>query len=195
MQTKKILLASGSPRRKELLARMGLEFGIMPCDAEEKYDPEMNPSEIARYLGRLKAEIVNKMVDGYVVIGADTIVVVDGHILGKPTDRHEAYSMLKKLSGSWHEVITGVCVFDGEECITDHVITRVHFVEMTEGEIEEYINTDEPYDKAGAYGVQGLAGMYIDSIEGDYYNIMGFPMAKIRSMLKEVSAMDGVKGQ
>lgn len=195
MQTKKILLASGSPRRKELLSRMGLEFDIMPCEAEEKYDPELNPVDIARYLGKLKAEIVNEMVEGYVVIGADTIVVADGHILGKPSGRDEAYNMLKKLSGSWHEVITGICIFDGEECLIDHVVTRVHFVKMAEQEIEAYIDTDEPYDKAGAYGVQGLAGMYIDSIEGDYYNIMGFPMARIRSMLKEVSAMDGVKGQ
>ncbi len=194
MQKKKIILASGSPRRKELLARMGLEFDLMPCDADEKYDKNLSPVEIVEHLAKLKAGITNKMVKDCIVIGADTIVAVDQLILGKPADKAEAYEMIKKLSGRWHDVITGICMYENDEYIIEHEITKVHFVKMSDNEIEKYINTDEPYDKAGAYGVQGLAGMYIDSIEGDYYNIMGFPMAKIRNMLKSLSVIDGMKG-
>ena len=166
----------------------------MPCDAEEKYDNSLSPAEIVKYLAKLKAETVNKMVEDSIVLGADTIVSVDEHILGKPADKAEAYNMIKKLSGRWHDVITGICMYYGNDYIIDYVVTKVHFVDMSEEEIISYINTNEPYDKAGAYGVQGMAGMYIDSIEGDYYNIMGFPMAKIRSMLKSLSAIDGMKG-
>ncbi len=194
MQKKKIILASGSPRRKELLARMGLEFDLMPCDADEKYDKSLSPVQVVEHLAKLKAGITNKMVKDCIVIGADTIVAVDQLILGKPEDKAEAYEMIKKLSGRWHDVITGICMYENDEYIIEHEITRVHFVKMSDNEIEKYINTDEPYDKAGAYGVQGLAGMYIDSIEGDYYNIMGFPMAKIRNMLKSLSVIDGMKG-
>jgi len=194
MIKKKIILASGSPRRRELLGRMGVEFDLMPCEAEEKYDSSLSPVEIVKYLAKQKAETVNKMVRDSIVIGADTIVSVDEHILGKPADKAQAYDMIKKLSGRWHDVITGICMYNEDEFIIDHVNTRVHFVDMSEDEINSYINTNEPYDKAGAYGVQGLAGMYIDAIEGDYYNIMGFPMAKVRNMLKSLSAMDGMKG-
>lgn len=194
MQKKKILLASGSPRRKELLARMGLEFDVMPCDIEEIYDESLSPICVVEYLAKLKAEYINSKIKDYVVIGSDTIVSVNDQILGKPKDKEDAYNMISALSGSWHEVITGICIFDGEECLVEHEITRVHFVDMTEEEIESYISLDEPYDKAGAYGVQAVAGMYIDSIEGDYYNIMGFPMARVLKMLKRMSVVSGVKG-
>ena len=134
------------------------------------------------------------LINDYVVIGADTIVSVEEYILGKPKDKDEAFAMIKKLSGRWHEVITGICIFDNEKLLLEHEITRVHFVKMSDDEIQNYVDTDEPYDKAGAYGVQGQAGVYIDSIEGDYYNIMGFPMAKVRNMLKSIWVIDGVKG-
>ena len=97
---------------------------------------------------------------------------------------------LKLLSGGWHEVITGICIYNNDRCLLEHEVTQVHFVDMNEKEINDYINSDEPYDKAGAYGVQGIAGMYIDEIKGDFYNIMGFPMAKVYNMLKMISAID-----
>ncbi|MEX1377048.1 MAG: Maf family protein [Eubacteriales bacterium] len=194
IQQKEIILASGSPRRKELLMRMGVDFDIMLCDAEEIYDENMPPAQIVEFLAKQKAEIVNKMAQGRVVIGADTVVSIGEHILGKPADQKEAYDMIKKLSGNWHDVITGICIFENEEYLLEHEITKVHFVDMTEDEIKSYINTDEPYDKAGAYGIQGLAGMYIDRIEGDFYNIMGFPMAKVRNMLKSINAVGDMKG-
>lgn len=194
MQNKKILLASGSPRRKELLARMGVDFDIKPCDLDETYDESLNPIEVVEYLAKLKAEYINNTVEDYVVIGSDTIVSIDEHILGKPKDKDDAYNMIKKLSDNWHEVITGICIFNGEEYLLEHEITRVHFVKMSEEEIQNYISLDEPYDKAGGYGVQGIAGMYIDSIEGDYYNIMGFPMAKVLNMLKRMSVISSMKG-
>ncbi len=194
MQKKKIILASGSPRRKELLMRIGVDFDIMPCDADETYDDFLSPVQVVEHLARQKAEIVSKMVSDCVVIGSDTIVSIDGIILGKPGNKDEAYSMIKKLSGSWHEVITGICMYENDKHIIEHEITKVHFVDMSETEIAEYISTDEPYDKAGAYGIQGIAGMYIDSVQGDFYNIMGFPMAKVRNMLKKVSAIDSMKG-
>ena len=194
IQQKEIILASGSPRRKELLMRMGVDFDIMLCDAEEVYDESMSPTDVVEYLAKQKAGIVNKMAQGRVVIGADTVVSIGEHILGKPNSKDEAYEMIKKLSGNWHEVITGICIYENEKHITEHETTRVHFVEMTEGEIDGYINTDEPYDKAGAYGIQGLAGMYIDRIEGDFYNIMGFPMARVHAMLKSIGAVGDMKG-
>jgi len=189
MQNKRIVLASGSPRRKELLMRMGLSFDLMPCDVEEVYDDSLLPIEVAEYLAKLKAKTANQMISSSVVIGSDTIVSVNGNILGKPKDKDDAYKMIKKLNDNWHEVITGICIYDNDKYILDHEVTRVHFVKMTDDEILGYVNTDEPYDKAGAYGVQGIAGMYIDTIEGDFYNIMGFPMAKVRNMLKTISAI------
>ena len=194
MQNKKILLASGSPRRKELLVRMGIEFDIMPCSLDETYDEGISPVEVVEYLSKLKADYVNGMVEDYVVIGSDTIVSIDEHILGKPKDRDDAYNMIKILSDNWHEVITGICIYDGEKYLLEHEITKVHFTKMSEKEIQNYISLDEPYDKAGGYGVQGIAGMYIDSIEGDYYNIMGFPMARVLKMLKKMSVIGSMKG-
>lgn len=186
MQIKKIILASASPRRKELLMRMGVEFDIMPCDVDEKVDSSLTPIEVVEYLANLKASSVKDMVPGHIVIGADTIVVINDKILCKPIDKLEAYDMIKLLSNSWHEVVTGICMYCDDICIIEAEITRVHFVQMSDDEIHSYVNTSEPYDKAGGYGVQGLAGMYIDNIQGDYYNIMGFPMAKVKRMLDRI---------
>lgn len=185
---KKILLASSSPRRSQLLSRMGYDFDITSCDIDESFDSTLSPIDVARYLSRKKARVAHEYAQDYIVIGADTIVTIEGEILGKPGDIHEATSMLHRLKGNWHEVITGVTIIHRDREITQAQVTRVHFTQMTDDEISAYVNTTEPYDKAGGYGIQGLAGMYIDSIDGDFYNVMGFPMATVRSMLERVNS-------
>ena len=184
-----IILASGSPRRQELLARLGVPFDIRPADIEEIVDEDKLPHEVARSLAEDKASHVAKAFPQCAVIGSDTIVVSQGQILGKPKDYDDAMGMLRQLSGNWHEVVTGLSVQWGEHSITDHNVTRVHFATMSDEEIANYIKTGDPMDKAGAYGIQGLAGFYIDRIEGDYYNVMGLPLSKLLGMLRSIGVI------
>lgn len=172
-QGHRIILASGSPRRKELLGRICREFEVIVSDCEEAVAGTV-PEEVTKELSRQKAEAVAKNIPDAIIIGADTVVSVDGEILGKPKDRAEAYDMLKRLSGRTHQVSTGVTlVRTGENGDMDY---RYSFAETTlvrvcclaEEEIHAYLDTDEPYDKAGAYGIQGMFGRHIPGIEGDY---------------------------
>ena len=210
---KRIILGSASPRRRELLEQIGLEFEIVVSDAREHYK-STRPEDIVRELALMKAEHVAKEVErrekeraeqasipgldtgeahlrNVVILGADTIVVLDGQILGKPSDEEAAFSMLKSLQGRMHQVYTGVAVlnFDGSgslRTISHAEETKVYVHEMTDEEIRRYIAAGESMDKAGAYGVQGRFAAYIDRIEGDYYNVVGLPVAYLYHALKEL---------
>lgn len=207
MGNKKIILGSASPRRRELLAQIGAEFEIRVSEKEEIYHSE-KPEEIVCELALMKAENVASELSeaeraGAVVLGADTVVVLDGKILGKPLDEEEAARMLSALQGRSHEVYTGVAVLEyaesGERAVSGGwklekkenyaVETRVYVNPMTEQEIREYIATGDPMDKAGAYGIQGRFAAYIDRIEGDYYNVVGLPVSRVYRTLKEMKAL------
>ena len=186
---KRILLASGSPRRKELLTQMGCVFEVCKSEAEEVIT-STNPEEVVMELSSQKGEDVFSKTTGDVcVIGADTVVAVDGNILGKPADTEEAREMIYKLQGKSHMVYTGVTVIakSGDMVSASSFAegTKVNVAPMTENEIEAYISTDEPYDKAGAYGIQGLFGKFIEGIEGDYFNVVGLPVHRLYEELKK----------
>lgn len=174
---KKIILASASPRRKELLATAGVEFEVLVSDADETIPEGTLPVDAAMLTAEKKALAVAGKCTGAVVIGADTIVVLDGRILGKPKDEADAKAMLRFLSGREHEVITGVCLTDGAKTKKFAKVSKVRFYELTDEEIAAYVATNEPMDKAGAYGIQGRGCVLVESIEGDYFNIVGLPVA------------------
>lgn len=185
----KIILASGSPRRKELLEMLQVRhLEIIPAKGEEKAHPELSPSELVKELSRCKAAEVAQQHGGAdtVVIGADTIVVLDGAVLGKPVDEADAERMLHALSGRSHTVYTGVCVMRGAEVKQHAERTEVFFRALSDGEIRRYIATGEPMDKAGAYGAQGFASLFVEKLEGDFFNVMGLPLCALGTMLKEI---------
>ncbi|MBR6643950.1 MAG: septum formation protein Maf [Lachnospiraceae bacterium] len=185
-----IILASGSPRRKELLELIGVEFKIITSNKEEVITSS-NPEEVVKELSLMKAEDVAKNVEGpALILGADTVVAYKGNILGKPKDKEDAIRMISSFAGDDHYVYTGVCIIrkeaDGSvKTISFAEGTRVTVYPMTAEEIERYADSKEPMDKAGAYAIQGLFAPYIKGIEGDYYNIVGFPIAGIYQRLKE----------
>lgn len=184
---RKLILASQSPRRQELLAMLGLPFEVMVSDTDETIT-QTNPAKVVEKLSVRKAEAVAHQVTDGVVIGADTVVSVDEKILGKPKDKEEAREMITLLQGRSHMVYTGVTIQDtreeGQIC-TFSVGTRVNVAPMDEKEIEVYIASEEPYDKAGAYGIQGLFGKFIEGIEGDYYNVVGLPVHRLYKELNK----------
>lgn len=182
-----IILASGSPRRRELLAQAGFEFKVEVSNADENVSEE-SPVEMVEELAARKAKAVvnlhNQKEDNCLIIGADTIVVLDGKILGKPSDEEDAKTMLASLSGRTHQVYTGVALFMVKEGMiekkkTFHECTDVTMVPMTEKEIAEYVASGDPMDKAGAYGIQGPAAVFISGIRGDYYNVVGLPISRV----------------
>ncbi|ASJ00154.1 Maf-like protein [Thermococcus gorgonarius] len=182
-----LVLASASPRRREILARFIKDFAVIPSNADEKCSLS-DPGEVALELARRKAREVHSRVNG-TVIGADTVVSVGGKILGKPRNENEAYEMLKLLSGRVHRVTTGYCIIHSRKEHCGKVVTEVKFRELDDELIWGYIRTGEPMDKAGAYGIQGLGGLFIEWIKGDYYNVVGFPMEiiwKLRELGFEV---------
>lgn len=183
----KAVLASGSPRRREILEMLGVdELIIIPAKGEEHAPENAGPGEIVEALAVAKAGEVAAQVSGDTpVIAADTIVWFGGRVFGKPHCSEEAVSMLSELSGNWHEVYTGVCVIRGTVTVTSHEVTRVHFRDMSENEIRAYVATGEPMDKAGAYGAQGRGAVFVDRIEGDFFNVMGLPVCRLGQMLKE----------
>ena len=185
---KEIILASKSPRRKELLEKCGIDFTCDPADIDESMNLKNDLKEEIQLLARKKAEAVLKRHPGALVIGSDTIVVVDGKVFGKPKNHDEAAAMLKQLQGRSHEVITGLCFCSKKKIWTDQVTSKVTFVPMDEAEIEKYIASGECDDKAGAYGIQGLGGRYIEQIEGDYYAIMGLPLSLVYRELKNINS-------
>lgn len=176
---KKIILASASPRRKELLETAGLEFEICVSDADESIPEGTLPVDAAKMTATKKALAVAENHKDAVVIGADTIVVANGKILGKPKNEADAEAMLTMLSGIEHEVITGVCLASGEEIISFAQISKVKFYDLSAEEIRAYVATKEPMDKAGAYGIQGKGCTLVEEIEGDYFNIVGLPVARV----------------
>lgn len=185
MKEKKIILASKSPRRKELLSEMGITFDIYSKEIEEHLDPDVEPAHAVEKLAEEKAQAVFDECLDAIVIGADTVVCVDHEILGKPKDREDARRMLEKLSGSTHQVIGGVALLSKEKRIVFSCVTTVHFYELSEEQILAYIDSNEPMDKAGAYGIQGLGKQFVEGIEGDYFNVVGLPVSRVLRALKE----------
>jgi septum formation protein len=187
----KLILASASPRRAEILRNAGIQFEIRKTDVDESRLGDESPGDYVRRLALAKAVSAaarNSNFDGEaIVLGADTVVVVDADILGKPASPEDARNMLRRLSGRVHEVHTGLALLRACRAVQRVVeeITRVHFASITEQEIENYIATGEPFDKAGAYAIQGLGGRYVTRIEGCYFNVMGLPLARLWSLLRE----------
>lgn len=183
----KIILAFQSPRRRELLERMGLtEFEIRPARGEESADPGLSPARLVEELSIQKAEEIAAEADPEdVIIAADTVVAVDDRVLGKPNSPEQAEEMLRALSGRAHTVYTGVTVRRGDRVLTGHEATDVVFRELTPAEIRAYVDTGEPMDKAGAYGIQGRGCVLVEGIRGDYYNVMGLPVCRLGLMLRE----------
>ena len=182
------ILASKSPRRRELLQMLGIPFEIEVSD-EEEVITSTDPAKVTEELSLQKAMAVAAKREEGIIIGADTVVSVDGRILGKPRDREDARSMITLLQGRAHTVYTGVSLVDAEgakETVTFHVGTRVNVAPMTEAEISGYIESEEPYDKAGSYGIQGLFSKYIEGIEGDYFNVVGLPVHALYEAIKKI---------
>jgi septum formation protein len=178
-----IILASASPRRQELLRKVGLSFRVSPSQVEERVEVPMNPAQLVEHLASIKARDVAERHPGALVLGADTIVVIDGQVLGKPRDQADAIRMLEMLSGRSHQVMTGVAIVAGGRELVAHEVTAVHFRRLSREEIERYVDSGEPMDKAGAYGIQGRAAAMIQGIEGDYYNVVGLPLCRTVQML------------
>ena len=182
-----IVLASSSPRRKELMEMLEVEnLRILPARGEEIPPRHAGPEELVKALSAAKArEVAAQCGAEDLIIGADTIVWVDGHPFGKPHSEEEAARMLRRLSGDWHEVYTGVTVILGGAEQSEAERSRVLFRPLEEGEIARYIATGEPMDKAGAYGAQGRGALFVERIEGDFFNVMGLPLCRLGKMLKE----------
>lgn len=185
----KIYLASKSPRRRELLADMGIDYELLSAEVEESYDPSMPPADVVQYLSRLKLSAVDfsQYPANTIFITCDTIVVADGRILGKPKDDEEALQMLRQLSGHTHTVLSGLTVATPARMLTDYRSSEVVFAELSEAEIEYYVRQYRPLDKAGAYGVQEWIGCVgISSINGSFYNVMGLPTRLLWMMLEKL---------
>lgn len=176
-----IILASGSPRRLELLGRLQIPFAVDAADVDESASG--GAEDIVRTLSRRKAEAVAARHPGKQVLAADTVVCLGDAILGKPEDPTDAARMLRMLSGRWHEVWTGVCVIDAKCLRQGAACTRVRFTELSEADIARYVETGDPLDKAGAYAIQGMAGFFIDRVEGCPHNVMGLPLALTKTLL------------
>ena len=190
---KKIILASASPRRKELLSVITEDFLVLPSDAEEIIPGDISADETAEYLAKIKAQAVAADHPQDVVIGADTCVVVGNEILGKPVDFNDAKRMLNLLSGKTHKVITGCAIINDGKTISFSSQTEVEFYPLSETQIEEYINSLEPYDKAGSYAIQGKASLFVKGIKGDYFNVVGLPVAELNLKLKEMDIKFKIK--
>ena len=180
-----LILASQSPRRRELLGLTGLDFTVRVADIDETMDPGKAPFDEVARVSRMKAQAVARK-PGDVVIAADTIVVCEGKVLGKPRDEEDAFRILSLLSGRDHEVMTGMTLLRGDEIVTHTEVTKIHFRQLHPDEIRAYIASGEPMDKAGAYGIQGGAALFADQMEGDYYNVMGLPVCRLAMILRSL---------
>ena len=180
-----IILASQSPRRKELLSQMGLRgFKVTSPEVDETVEEHLPPAQVVEELSRRKALAVASHADqDDLIIAADTVVALEGAVLGKPADQREAFAMLTALSGNRHYVYTGLTVIKGDQVMTQHECTTVTFRDLEPEEISHYIATGEPMDKAGAYGIQGLGAMLVSGIEGDYFNVVGLPIFRLSRIL------------
>lgn len=175
---KKFIVASASPRRRELLEFFGFDFEVIPSGADETLPENIDACEAVKELSKRKAESVFVENKDAVVLGCDTVVSLDGEILGKPTDEEAARKMLRALSGRTHQVFSGVTIMGKDKAETFAVCSDVEFYELSDEDIDSYIKTGEPMDKAGAYGIQGLGGALVKKIDGDYYNIVGLPISR-----------------
>lgn len=180
-----IILASKSPRRKELLSKLGFEFKTMGLEVDETITSFKNPQDYVKQIVLRKGQFANQAYPSDLVICADTIVVCDNNILEKPKSKEEARQTIQLLSGKTHQVLTAVCIVCQEEHEVFIETTEVEVIDLLDCEIEEYISTSEPYDKAGAYGIQGSFAKYISKINGDYYNVMGMPLCRLNQEIKK----------
>lgn len=187
MIKEKIILASASPRRKELIQYIGDNVTIRPADCDETLPENIGAREAVEYLSKIKNDAAREISEKEeIIISADTVVAIDDKILGKPADKDDARRMLGLLNGKTHQVYTGVTISKGEKVITFSEKTDVVFYDLKESEIEEYISTSEPYDKAGAYAIQGKAGLLVKGINGDYYNVVGLPVARLKREIEKL---------
>ncbi|MFQ3542626.1 Maf family protein [Halobacillus rhizosphaerae] len=173
-----LVLGSASPRRSDLLKQAGLSFTVRPAEVEEFIDKSMTPNAAVLHLAEKKNQALN-LRNKEVILTADTVVVWQDNILGKPSSYHEANQMLNNLSGSWHNVYTGVCIRNEVQQRSFEVCTRVKFFPLTHEEIERYLEHEEAWDKAGAYGIQGKGGLFVERIEGDYLSVVGLPLSRV----------------
>lgn len=185
----RIILASQSPRRQELIRNITSDFSVVVSDAEEVLPEGLAPEEVPAYLAGIKAQAVAAEHKGDVVIGADTVVILNNEVLGKPKDKDDAFHMLSSLSGKVHTVITGCAIIQNGEMTTFAEHTRVEFYPLSDREILDYIATGEPFDKAGAYGIQGKGSVLVKRIEGDFFNVMGLPVARLKREMERVGAL------
>lgn len=179
----KIVLASASPRRRELIGKIVSDYEMTVADSEEILPCDIDVLKAPEYLAKIKADAVSKILPGRVIIGCDTVVISDNKILGKPLDENDAERMLKSLSGKTHFVVSGVCITDGEYEDVFSSLTKVTFKKLTEKEIREYVASGDPMDKAGAYGIQSGAGRFVEAVDGSLYNVIGFPIKQIKEHL------------
>ncbi len=180
-----VILASASPRRKQILENAGFDVTVRVSDADETLPDGISPEKAVEHLAKIKANAIERKTDE-TVIAADTVVALDGKILGKPRDEKDAFGILSALSGKKHRVYTGVCIIYNEKEIVFSDCTEVQFYKLDENEIYDYIATGEPMDKAGAYGIQGRGCMFVKEIKGDFYNVMGLPVGKIGQKIKKM---------
>jgi septum formation protein len=186
----RIVLASQSPRRREILVAAGFEFTVRPANVVEERRTEESADDYVRRVALDKASAIARA-ENEIVLGADTEVVIHDQVLGKPRDAADAARMLRLLAGREHDVITGICLLAGATRIVDSACTRVEFAALTDREIDEYVASGEPMDKAGAYGIQGLASRFITRIEGEYFNVVGLPIALVYRRLHELLSRTG----
>lgn len=185
--TQKVILASASPRRRELLKCIIPEFETFPADVDESVPPEVSPEAAAEYLAVKKAGRVAGLFPSDLVIGCDTAVILGGEVFGKPAGEADAERMLRALSGKTHAVITGVCAFSAGRSVSFSELTEVTFYPLTDAEILSYVKTGDPLDKAGAYGIQSSAGrLLVKKINGDFFNVIGLPAARLKRVLEKL---------
>ena len=181
----KLVLASKSPRRRELLSLFTKEFEVRVSNADESYDSTLSPCDIARIIATKKAMAVELKQDDEIIVGCDTIVVApSGEIMGKPRDEDDAIRMLRELSGTTHEVISGLCVHSKDKVFATSITTTVYMRELRAEEIEYYVYHNKPTDKAGAYGIQEMAGAFVEKIDGDFFNVVGLPLCALSEILR-----------
>lgn len=185
----RFILASQSPRRQELIRYILSDVTVIVSDAEEALPDGIAAEDVPSYLAEIKARAVASRCPDDVVIGADTVVILDGEVLGKPRDKDDAARMLRALSAKVHTVITGCAIIQNGETLTFSDVTRVEFYPLSDREILDYIATGEPFDKAGAYGIQGRGSVLVKRIEGDFFNVMGLPVARLKREMERVGAL------
>jgi septum formation protein len=181
----KIILASASPRRQELIKMITEDIIVNPCDCDETIKDGLVGREIAEYLSKIKGEAVKEQFENAIIVSADTIVCLNNKVLGKPKSREDAFSMLHSLSGNTHSVFTGVTIIKGEKQKTFSQETKVTFYDVSDEEIYEYVDSGDVYDKAGSYGIQGKGGLLVKGINGDYFNVVGLPVARLQRELED----------